>query len=68
MKKASLLRTVLAISLTSVDVDDRLVKIILQRWLTRICEDPVVIHDEELRSFVESDFGVCISISQCTPD
>jgi hypothetical protein len=29
----------------------------LQRWLTRICEDPIVIHDEELRSFIESDFG-----------
>ncbi|EIW82305.1 Phox-like protein, partial [Coniophora puteana RWD-64-598 SS2] len=37
--------------------DDRLVKIMLQRWLTRICEDPIIIHDEDLRSFVESDFG-----------
>ncbi|OSD04644.1 hypothetical protein PYCCODRAFT_1363818 [Trametes coccinea BRFM310] len=37
--------------------DDRLVKIMLQRWLTRICEDPILIHEEELRSFVESDFG-----------
>ena len=24
--------------------DDRLVKIMLQRWLTRICEDPILIH------------------------
>ncbi|KAI0375854.1 hypothetical protein BV20DRAFT_959899 [Pilatotrama ljubarskyi] len=37
--------------------DDRLVKIMLQRWLTRICEDPILIHEEELRSFIESDFG-----------
>ena len=37
--------------------DDRLVKIMLQRWLTRVCEDPILIHDEELRSFIESDFG-----------
>ena len=37
--------------------DDRLVKIMLQRWLTRICEDPILLHDEEVRSFVESDFG-----------
>ena len=29
----------------------------LQRWLTRICEDPILLHDEEVRSFVESDFG-----------
>ena len=29
----------------------------LQRWLARICEDPILIHEEELRSFVESDFG-----------
>ncbi|KAF8306464.1 hypothetical protein DL93DRAFT_2179307 [Clavulina sp. PMI_390] len=44
--------------------DDRLVKIMLQRWLTRICEDSVVIHDEELRSFVESDFGYQPTIRQ----
>ncbi|PCH40880.1 hypothetical protein WOLCODRAFT_137052 [Wolfiporia cocos MD-104 SS10] len=37
--------------------DDRLVKIMLQRWLARICEDPILIHEEELRSFIESDFG-----------
>lgn len=37
--------------------DDRLVKIMLQRWLTRICEDPILISEEEVRSFVESDFG-----------
>lgn len=37
--------------------DDRLVKIMLQRWFTRICEDPILIMDEELRSFIESDFG-----------
>ncbi|EIN10530.1 hypothetical protein PUNSTDRAFT_132620 [Punctularia strigosozonata HHB-11173 SS5] len=37
--------------------DDRLVKIMLQRWLTRICEDPILVHDEEVRSFIESDFG-----------
>lgn len=37
--------------------DDRLVRIMLQRWLTRICEDPIVMHDEDLRSFIESDFG-----------
>jgi PX domain/Vps5 C terminal like len=37
--------------------DDRLVKIMLQRWFTRVCEDMVLVYDEELRSFVESDFG-----------
>jgi hypothetical protein len=37
--------------------DDRLVKIMLQRWLTRICEDPIILHDEDLRAFIESDFG-----------
>ena len=39
-------------------VDDRLVRIALQRWLTRICEDPVLLKDDELRAFIESDFGV----------
>ena len=37
--------------------DDRLVKIMLQRWFTRVCEDMILVYDEELRSFVESDFG-----------
>ncbi|TFK43664.1 Vps5 C terminal like-domain-containing protein [Crucibulum laeve] len=37
--------------------DDRLVKIMLQRWITRVCEDPILLHDEEVRSFIESDFG-----------
>jgi hypothetical protein len=44
-------------SAPSDEEDDRLVRIMLQRWLTRICDDPIVLHDEELRSFVESDFG-----------
>ncbi|KAF8913776.1 Vps5 C terminal like-domain-containing protein [Gymnopilus junonius] len=37
--------------------DDRLVKIMLQRWITRVCEDPILQHDEDVRSFIESDFG-----------
>ena len=37
--------------------DDRLVKIMLQRWVGRVCEDPILIGDEDVRSFVESDFG-----------
>ncbi|KAL5508464.1 VPS17 [Sanghuangporus vaninii] len=37
--------------------DDRLVRIMLQRWLTRVCEDTFLMRDEETRSFIESDFG-----------
>jgi hypothetical protein len=37
--------------------DDRLVKIMLQRWMTRVSEDSILIQDEDLRSFIESDFG-----------
>ncbi|KAG6842035.1 hypothetical protein C0991_003561 [Blastosporella zonata] len=37
--------------------DDRLVKIMLQRWITRVCEDPIILYDEDLRSFIENDFG-----------
>ncbi|KAJ7682544.1 Vps5 C terminal like-domain-containing protein [Mycena polygramma] len=37
--------------------DDRLVKIMLQRWITRVCEDPILLHDEDLRAFIENDFG-----------
>ncbi|GJJ07163.1 hypothetical protein Clacol_001363 [Clathrus columnatus] len=44
-------------SAPSDDEDDRLVKYMLQRWFSRICEDPFILQDEELRLFVESDFG-----------
>ncbi|KAJ3986667.1 Vps5 C terminal like-domain-containing protein [Lentinula detonsa] len=44
-------------SAPSDEEDDRLVRIMLQRWFTRVCEDPIMIHDEDLRSFIESDFG-----------
>lgn len=37
--------------------DDRLVKIMLQRWITRICENPILLNDEDVRAFIESDFG-----------
>lgn len=37
--------------------DDRLVKVMLQRWFTRISEDVILMRDEEMRSFIESDFG-----------
>ncbi|GLB34033.1 putative vps5 C terminal like protein [Lyophyllum shimeji] len=37
--------------------DDRLVKIMLQRWITRVCEDLILLYDEDLRSFIENDFG-----------
>ncbi|GHJ88602.1 hypothetical protein NliqN6_5004 [Naganishia liquefaciens] len=39
------------------DEDDRLVRIALQRWFTRVCEDPILQQDNEMRSFIESDFG-----------
>jgi hypothetical protein len=29
----------------------------LQRWITRVCEDPILLHDEDIRSFIENDFG-----------
>ncbi|KAF7332306.1 PX domain-containing protein [Mycena kentingensis (nom. inval.)] len=37
--------------------DDRLVKIMLQRWIARVSEDPILLNDEDLRSFIENDFG-----------
>lgn len=44
-------------SAVSDEEDDRLVRIALQRWFTRVCEDPVLLKDDELRAFIESDFG-----------
>jgi hypothetical protein len=37
--------------------DDRLVKIMLQRWITRVCDDPILANDEDVRAFIENDFG-----------
>ncbi|XAO22443.1 hypothetical protein I312_101214 [Cryptococcus bacillisporus CA1280] len=39
------------------DEDDRLVRIALQRWFSRVCEDPVLMREDEVRSFIESNFG-----------
>lgn len=38
--------------------DDRLVRLALQRWFARVCDDAVIQKDDELRNFIESDFGV----------
>ncbi|TYJ57427.1 hypothetical protein B9479_001743 [Cryptococcus floricola] len=37
--------------------DDRLVRIALQRWFSRVCEDPVLMKEHELRSFIEAEFS-----------
>ena len=34
----------------------------LQRWFTRVCNDPILLSEEEVRSFIESDFGVSLLI------
>ncbi|KAJ7068567.1 Vps5 C terminal like-domain-containing protein [Mycena amicta] len=44
-------------SAPSDEEDDRLVKIMLQRWIARVSEDPILLNDEDLRSFIENDFG-----------
>ncbi|KAJ9123924.1 hypothetical protein QFC22_000715 [Naganishia vaughanmartiniae] len=48
------------------DEDDRLVRIALQRWFTRVCEDPVLQQDNEMRSFIESDFGYQPAVKNMT--
>ncbi|KAL7421910.1 Vacuolar protein sorting-associated protein 17 [Cryptotrichosporon argae] len=44
-------------SATTDEEDDRLVRIALQRWFSRVCEDPVLQQSDELRSFIEADFS-----------
>jgi hypothetical protein len=39
------------------DEDENRVKASLQRWLNYVCSNGVLIRDEEMRFFVESDFG-----------
>ena len=45
-------------SATSEDEEDRFLKGIFQRFIDRITRDRPLILDDELRSFVEADFGV----------
>jgi len=37
--------------------DETKVKANMQRWLSIVCSNDILIHDEETRLFVESDFG-----------
>ncbi|KIM52105.1 hypothetical protein SCLCIDRAFT_18269 [Scleroderma citrinum Foug A] len=48
--------------------DDCLMRIMLQQWLTRICEDPIVMHDKDLRLFIDSDFGYQPILHPRVPD
>lgn len=45
-------------SATSEDEEDRFLKGIFQRFIDRITRDRALVLDDELRSFVEADFGV----------
>ena len=45
-------------------IDDRLVRVMLQWWLTRICEDHILLQDEEVRSFIDSDWHTCLSFKR----
>ncbi|BGP05696.1 Vacuolar protein sorting-associated protein 17 [Rhodotorula toruloides] len=44
-------------SAASDEEDDRLIKAAFQKWVVRVMSDPAVVRDEEMRSFIESDFG-----------
>ena len=45
-------------SATSEEEEDRFLKGIFQRFMDRITKDKALILDDELRGFVEADFGV----------
>lgn len=38
--------------------DERRIKHSMQQWVNRVAMNPVLCHDEELRSFIETDFAV----------
>ncbi|BGP22509.1 vacuolar protein sorting-associated protein VPS17 [Rhodotorula toruloides] len=44
-------------SAASDEEDDRLIKAAFQKWVVRLTSDSAVVRDEEMRSFIESDFG-----------
>jgi len=42
--------------------DEKRMKTELQRWFDVISKNQVLIRDEEIMLFVESDFGVCLDL------
>ncbi|CAG8598526.1 1421_t:CDS:2 [Acaulospora colombiana] len=44
-------------SYQSSEEDERRVKHAMQLWMNRVSKSPVLCHDEELRSFIETDFA-----------
>lgn len=42
--------------------EDRVVKNNFQKWCARITTDKAIMKDDELRSFIEAEFGVCYVI------
>lgn len=46
--------------------DEKRLKAELQRWFDVLSANPVLIRDEEIMLFVESDFGVCFLNDVCT--
>ncbi|KAI5481067.1 hypothetical protein MNV49_006253 [Pseudohyphozyma bogoriensis] len=38
--------------------DDRLIKAAYQKWVARVTMDPATMKDDEMRNFIESEFGV----------
>jgi hypothetical protein len=49
-------------SYQSTEDDERRVKHSMQQWVNRVAMNPVLCHDEELRSFIETDFAVSFDI------
>jgi hypothetical protein len=49
-------------SYQATEEDERRVKHSMQQWVNRVAMNPVLCHDEELRSFIETDFVVSYDI------
>ena len=55
-------RKIINRSYQSTEDDERKVKHSMQQWINRVAMNPVLCHDEELRSFIETDFVVSFYI------
>jgi hypothetical protein len=49
------------------DEDEARVKALMQRWLNYVCSNDVLMHDDEMVLFVESDFGYSPMIKKKQP-
>lgn len=54
-------------SATTEEDEDRFLRSVFQKFMDRITRDKALVLDDELRSFIEADFGVSVGVKAAGP-